>query len=66
METTAPRNHHPDGSETHNALTFKLGHSVGADHFYLLGVFPWRSGNDPLTDDEIAAIEWETDGTVFS
>ena len=43
----------------------KLGHSPDR-YFYLLGLHPWRSGDDPLTADQIAAIEWETDGTMFS
>jgi len=43
----------------------KLGHSPDR-YFYLLGFHNWRDGDNPLSADAIAAIEWETDGTTFS
>jgi len=48
-----------------NAPIKKLGHSPDR-YFYLLGFHNWRAGDNPLSADAIAAIEWETDGATFS
>ena len=34
--------------------------------WHLLNWDQWRDGLSPLTEDQIAAIEWRTDGSVFS
>jgi len=43
----------------------KLGQSPDR-YLHLLGFHNWRAGDNPLSADAIAAIEWETDGTTFS